>query len=114
MIKPRGPKAKLRKPKVEAATALSKHAKKSDGEHAVSNVAKAQRGTLESDSGTDVSRSDEPQAVPLALAGRWIAWSADGLRIIGSGATLKDAEGVALQAGEIEPIFQRAVGMYRR
>jgi hypothetical protein len=36
------------------------------------------------------------------------------MRIIGSGVTLKDAEDIALQAGEHEPIFQRAFGKYRR
>jgi hypothetical protein len=44
------------------------------------------------------------------LAGRWIAWSADGLRIIGSGATLKEAEEVASAAGELDPIFEVAPG----
>jgi hypothetical protein len=114
MIKPRGPKAKQRKPKVEAARVPSKRPKKSDGARTLSIVAKVPQGASAAYSGEGVSQTNEPEAVPLALAGRWIAWSSDGLRIIGSAVTLNDAEEVASRAGEQEPIFQRVVGMTRR
>ncbi len=114
MIKPRGPRAKQRKPKAQAARVPSKPPKKSDGARPLSKVATVLRGASEAYSGEGVSQTNEPEAVPLALAGRWIAWSSDGLRIIGSAVTLKDAEVVASRAGEKEPIFQRVVGMGRR
>jgi hypothetical protein len=52
----------------------------------------------------------EPESVPVTMAGRWIAWSADGLRIVGSGATLKKATAAAEAAGESDPIFERVGG----
>jgi hypothetical protein len=114
MIKPRGTKAKVRMPKIKAPTPGSDRAKKSDGEQASSKLTSARPGISKAFDGAGISPSDIPETLPLALAGRWVAWSADGLRIIGSGATLKDAEEVALQAGENEPIFQRAFGKHRR
>lgn len=36
-----------------------------------------------------------PQAVPAELAGRWIAWSADGMKILGQGATIPEARASA-------------------
>jgi hypothetical protein len=114
MIKPRGSKARPRKPKVEAPGPRSKRLSKTGGEQASSKDAKVRPGISEAFDGAGYDLSEVPETVPLALAGRWIAWSADGLRIIGSGATLKDAEDVASQAGENEPIFQRAFGKYRR
>jgi hypothetical protein len=53
-------------------------------------------------------------SLPLELAGRWVAWSSDGLRIIGSGKTLEEAEAVAAAAGEDDPIFEVAMGGLRR
>ena len=105
MIKPRGAKAKQR-PK--------RRAKKSNGERAPSMDATAPHAASEPNGSIGGDQHGEPQTVPLALAGRWIAWSADGMRIIGSGATLKDAEEAATQAGETEPIFERAAGRLRR
>ena len=62
----------------------------------------------------DGNRADEPESIPRELAGRWIAWSADGLRIIGSAATLKDAVEAASAADEPEAIFERASGVIRQ
>jgi hypothetical protein len=36
-----------------------------------------------------------PQAVPAELAGRWVAWSADGMKILGQGATIPEARASA-------------------
>jgi hypothetical protein len=114
MIKPRGTKAEPRKPKVEAPGPRSKRLSTSGGEQASSKDAMVGHGISEAFDGAGYDLSEIPEAVPLALAGRWIAWSADGLRIIGSGATLLDAEEAAANAGETEPIFERAAGKLRR
>jgi hypothetical protein len=55
-----------------------------------------------------------PQSMPLELAGRWVAWSSDGLRIIGSGKTLEEAEAAAAAAGEDDPMLEVAPGGLRR
>jgi hypothetical protein len=114
MIKPRGTKAKQRKPKVAAPAPRSSRVSKSGGEQASSKVGKAQRGNSGPANDAGARRRNEPETLPLALAGRWVAWSGDGLRIIGSGATLVDAEEAAANAGETEPIFERAAGRLRR
>jgi hypothetical protein len=62
----------------------------------------------------EIDTIDEPQSMPMELAGRWVAWSADGLRIIGSGKTLEEAEAVASAAGEHDAIFEIAPGGLRR
>jgi hypothetical protein len=63
--------------------------------------------------GVKGSGGSEPESIPRELAGRWIAWSADGLRIIGSGTTLKEAEKVASAAGDPDAIYERASGVLR-
>ena len=55
----------------------------------------------------------EPEVLPLALAGNWIAWSGDGLRIVAYAPELVEAEELAHAAGEPEPIMQRHPGAYR-
>jgi hypothetical protein len=57
---------------------------------------------------------DEPQSMPMELAGRWVAWSSDGMRILGSGKTLEEAEAIATAAGEQDAIFEVAPGGLRR
>jgi hypothetical protein len=64
--------------------------------------------------GVEGAKSKVPQSMPLELAGRSVAWSADGLWIIGSGKTLEEAEAAASAAGEEDPIFERALGGVRR
>jgi hypothetical protein len=64
--------------------------------------------------GVDVDHATVPQSIPRALAGCWVAWSADGLSIVGSGTTLQDAAEAAMTAGETDPIFERAAGVLRR
>jgi hypothetical protein len=54
--------------------------------------------------------ADEPESVSVSMAGRWIAWSADGLRIVGSGPTLREATLAAEAAGESDPILERVGG----
>ena len=46
-------------------------------------------------------------AVPRELAGRWIAWSADGRRIVASGRTLDEARRHAGQATSERVSFER-------
>ncbi len=47
------------------------------------------------------------QPVPIELGGKWIAWSADGLRIIAHADTLDECEEGAKKAGENDPSFER-------
>ena len=56
---------------------------------------------------------EEPEVLPLELAGNWIAWSGDGLRIVAYAPELVEAERLAHAAGEPEPILQRHPGRYR-
>ena len=50
----------------------------------------------------------EPQTIPLELGGKWIAWSADCLRIVAHGDTLGEVKEEAEKAGEQDPCFQKA------
>ena len=52
----------------------------------------------------------EPEIMPLAYAGKWIAWSADGMKILAVGESTAEVERLAHQAGEPNPIFE--VGPY--
>ena len=61
-----------------------------------------------------VKRAPEPESIPRELAGRWIAWSSDGLRIIGSGTTFQEAIEAANAAGDPDAIFEVAPGPYLR
>jgi hypothetical protein len=56
---------------------------------------------------------DEPEVLPLALVGKWVAWSSDGLRIVASAETLEEAERLAAEAGEPEPILHRPPAPHR-
>ncbi len=114
MIKPRGTKTNPRKPKVDTPAALPKRLRKNGVKQALVKHANPSGRTSEAGDVIGVNRSDEPQLIPPALAGRWIAWSADGLRIVGSGVSLVDAEQAASQVGETDPIFERAAGTVRR
>jgi hypothetical protein len=59
------------------------------------------------------SSSQEPEILPLSLAGKWVAWSSDGMRIVASAVTSEEAERLAIAAGEPEPILQPHPGRYR-
>ncbi len=62
----------------------------------------------------EILRPDpEPESIPLALLGRWVAWSSDGLRIVASARTLAEAERLAHEAGEPEPILEPHPGRAR-
>ena len=54
----------------------------------------------------------EPEILPLSLAGKWVAWSSDGLRIVASAESIEDAERLAAEAGEPEPILERHRARY--
>jgi hypothetical protein len=45
-----------------------------------------------------------PQEVPAAMAGKYVAWSSDGLVILGAGDTVEEARGHA--AGHPHPIIE--------
>jgi hypothetical protein len=55
----------------------------------------------------------EPEILPLSLAGKWVAWSSDGMRIVAFSETSDEAERLAISAGELEPILERHPGRYR-
>ena len=59
------------------------------------------------------SEDQEPEVLPLSLAGKWVAWSSDGLRIVAAADTIDEAERLAAEAGEPEPIFERHPGRAR-
>jgi hypothetical protein len=48
----------------------------------------------------------ESEIVPMATAGRWVAWSSDGMRILAVADTIEDAERQAATAGETEPFLE--------
>ncbi len=67
----------------------------------------------------DILRSNpesdrEPEILPLSLVGKWVAWTSDGLRIVASAETSVEAERLAVEAGEPQPILQYHAGSYRR
>ena len=45
------------------------------------------------------SRSTRPQTITRDMAGKWIAWSEDGLRIVAVGDSFDDCERKAVKAG---------------
>ena len=47
----------------------------------------------------------EPEIVPLAYVGKWVAWSSDGMHILAAAETIEEAERLAAEAGESEPIM---------
>jgi hypothetical protein len=57
-------------------------------------------------------RSD-PESMPLAHVGRWVAWSADGMRILAVAETSEEAERQAVAADEPEPILERPSAPHR-
>jgi hypothetical protein len=50
---------------------------------------------------TDVrpTERERPQTIPREYAGKWIAWSEDGLRIVAVGGSFDDCERLAVDAG---------------
>ena len=50
---------------------------------------------------TDIrkSRARRPQTITRDMAGKWIAWSEDGLRIVAVGDTFDDCERKAVEGG---------------
>lgn len=56
---------------------------------------------------TTANSLPEPQTIPLELGGQWIAWSADGLRIIAHGETLPECKQAAQASAEADPCFQK-------
>jgi hypothetical protein len=55
----------------------------------------------------DTSLPPERPVVPLALGGKWIAWSFDGSRIVAHGESLDECEAAAVKAGEKRPRFEK-------
>lgn len=56
-------------------------------------------------------KGGEPEIIPLSLLGKWVAWSSDGMRIVASAETSDEAERLAAEAGEPEPILHRPMSM---
>ena len=48
-----------------------------------------------------------PQTVPVELGGKWLAWSADGLRIIAHGDSFSECKEEAKKAGEADPCYEK-------
>ena len=53
-------------------------------------------------------RTPQPErpTVPAEYSGKWVLWSRDGMRIVGVGETVEQAERTARQAGESEFIYE--------
>jgi hypothetical protein len=56
---------------------------------------------------TSEPKSNEVPVVPIEYAGKWIAWSKDGTRIVASGRTVQEVVDAAAAAGEADPIFNK-------
>jgi hypothetical protein len=56
----------------------------------------------------DESQPKERPVVPLEYAGKWIAWSKDGTRIVASGRTVQEVVDAAARAGESGATFEKA------
>ncbi len=56
----------------------------------------------------------EPDILPLSLAGKWVAWTNDGMHIVGSGDTIEEAERNAAKNGEAEPMLEFHSFRYRQ
>jgi hypothetical protein len=56
-----------------------------------------------------INNQDVPQRqpVPSELGGKWIAWSADGLRIIAHADTLDECEAAAAATSDSDPSFEK-------
>lgn len=46
-----------------------------------------------------------PEVPSPSLVGKWVSWSSDGLRIVASAETREEAERLAIEAGEPDPIL---------
>ena len=62
---------------------------------------------------SDSKTRDEREMIPLAYVGRWVAWSADGMRIVAVDDELDEAYRLAEEAGEPEPILERPPASHR-
>ncbi len=62
---------------------------------------------------TERPKAEEPEILPLSLAGKWVAWSSDGMRIVAAASTIEEAERLAADAGEPEPIMELHPGRCR-
>ena len=60
----------------------------------------------------DPESDREPDILALSLAGKWVAWSSDGMKILASAETSVEAERLAIEAGEPEPILERPLARY--
>ena len=62
---------------------------------------------------TENSPTEGPVIVPRDHVGLWVAWSADGRRLLGAAETLEEAERLARQRDEPEAIFERPSAPHR-
>lgn len=56
-----------------------------------------------------MSENQEVKQRPVVseeFAGKWVAWSSDGSRIVASGGSLKETVAAAKSAGEADPAFE--------
>lgn len=55
------------------------------------------------DSMSKVRKKEAVAAVPAKYAGKWVAWSGDGITIVASGNTIREAREGAKKKGEEKP-----------
>ena len=53
------------------------------------------------------SPKKRPPAIPKKYAGKWIAWSQRGTRIVASGRTFAVTRQAARDKGEVQPVFEK-------
>jgi len=59
------------------------------------------------------SENQKPEAVPASMAGRYVVWSADGLRMIGHGRTIAEAREMAGSPGDARLVIQKIPAVRR-
>lgn len=58
-------------------------------------------------------KSRKPDAVPASMAGRYVVWSEDGLRIIGHGKTIAEAREMAGTSSNARRVIQKIPSVRR-
>lgn len=104
------------KPGTASDPARQSHPRVMAAVRAYANWTEAKEQPMATDVGREIESPGgmgaEPEVLPLSLAGNWVAWSSDGMRIVAAAPTIEEAERLAFEAGEPEPILERHPGRH--